>query len=247
MNLSFLKNRFTKKMAAEYFRLKKAIPRSYLAMKYLRGTGIEIGALHNPVWTGPLAKAKYVDRMSLRDLLIQYPELANLKLVDPEIIDDGEELSKVAINSQDFIIANHFIEHCEDPIRTLHMFSEKLRSDGVLYLAVPDKRRTFDKRRESTSFMHLVRDFEEGAIVSRDEHFYDFVKNVNLSEGASEEMIQQSVYELKGRDYSIHFHAWTGTEFRDFLVKLIERYQLPLEVLAMSSILDENVFILRKS
>jgi SAM-dependent methyltransferase len=247
MSWEFLKNKHTRKLASEFFRFKKAIPRSFLAMRYLRGEGLEIGALHNPVFTGPFVKVKYVDRMSLADLVGQYAELANLKLVDPEIIDDGEKLSKVTGGSQDFIIANHFIEHCEDPIRTLRNFSEKLRASGVLYLAVPDKRRTFDRKRESTSFSHLVRDFEEGAGWSRDGHFHDFVRNITLPVGANAEEIQVTIQDLKNRDYSIHFHVWTGPEFYEFLEKSIARYQLPLNILKMRSVLDENIFILQKN
>lgn len=247
MSWDFLKTKLTRKLASDFFRFKKAIPRSVLAIRYLRGEGLEIGALHNPVFTGPFVKVKYVDRMSLADLVGQYAELAKLKLVDPEIIDDGEKLSKVAGDSQDFIIANHFIEHCEDPIGTLRNFSEKLRAAGVLYLAVPDKRRTFDRRRESTSFAHLARDFEEGAACSKEEHFLDFVRNVTLPGGATAEQIQTTIQELKNRDYSIHFHVWTGPEFYDFLEKSIVRYKLPLSILKMRSVLDENVFILQKN
>ena len=34
-------------------------------------------------------------------------------------IDDGERLGKIADASQDFVIANHFLEHCQDPILAL--------------------------------------------------------------------------------------------------------------------------------
>lgn len=38
-------------------------------------------------------------------------------VVRPDIVDDGECLSKVGDFSQDFVIANHVLEHFEDPIK----------------------------------------------------------------------------------------------------------------------------------
>jgi predicted SAM-dependent methyltransferase len=52
-----------------------------------------------------------------------YPELKSRKFIEPDIIDDGEKLSRIEDASQDFIIANHFLEHCEDPIGTVGAFA----------------------------------------------------------------------------------------------------------------------------
>jgi len=241
MSLEFLKNSFTKKMAAQFYILKKAVPRSVLAMRYLKGEGIEIGALHNPVFLGPFARAKYVDRMSVKDLVLEYQELRGLDLVEPDIVDNGEVLSKVSPNSVDFIIANHFIEHCEDPIRTIKNFSIKLKNNGILYLAVPDKRFTFDKERESTPYEHLVLDHESGPEISRRNHYLDWANCFH--EKASVETIANSLME---REHSIHFHVWMKIEFANFLIKMIDSYKLPLKVIDSISVGDEGIFIVRK-
>lgn len=241
MSLEFLKNRFTRKIAAQFFVFRKAIPRSFLAMRYLRGEGIEIGALHNPVYLGPFAKAKYVDRMSANDLIIEYPELKGLNIVDPHIIDNGEQLSKIPIGSQDFIIANHFIEHCEDPIKTIKGFLERLKPEGILYLAVPDKRYTFDKERPSTSYGHLVEDHENGPLWSRESHYLEWSTYVSREADPKE-----AAKQLMENSYSIHFHVWTRNEFKEFLIKTIDDFKLPIEIVANSSVADEAIFLLRK-
>jgi hypothetical protein len=92
--------------------------REMLAHFYLKGEGLEIGALHNPLTVGPKAKVRYVDRMSVPDLKKHYPELNNLPLVPVDIVDDGEHLKTIADGTQNFVIANHFIEHCSNPIET---------------------------------------------------------------------------------------------------------------------------------
>ena len=118
--------------------------RREFAERFLAGEGLEIGALHLPLRTPSGAHVRYVDRMSVEDLRAEYAELAEWDLTPVDVIDNGELLSTIPAASQDFIVANHFLEHCEDPIRTIETHLGKLRPGGVLFYAVPDKRYTFD-------------------------------------------------------------------------------------------------------
>ena len=74
-----------------------------------------------------------------------------------------ESLATIPDGSQDFVIADHFIEHCQDPISALTIHFRVLKTGGILYMAVPDKRFTFDKDRPvtptsiSTRIMRSVR------------------------------------------------------------------------------------------
>src|SRR5688500_12343742 len=87
--------------------LDKTDLRLLLSSFYLEGQGIEVGALHLPLALPSKARAKYVDRLSVNDLRIHYPELKDLPLVNVDIIDDGEKLLTIPNESQDFIVANH--------------------------------------------------------------------------------------------------------------------------------------------
>src|SRR6185436_2198523 len=118
--------------------------RTAIAAVFLRGDGIEIGALHQPLPVPALARVKYVDRMTAVELRRQYEELAGQPLVETDIIDNGEQLTTIGDRTQDFVIANHFLEHCQNPVQTFHNLFRVLKAGGVVYLAVPDKRFTFD-------------------------------------------------------------------------------------------------------
>ena len=141
--------------------------RREFAERFLAGEGLEIGALHLPLETPPGAHVRYVDRMSVEELRAEYAELAEWDLTPVDVIDNGELLSTIPEASQDFIVANHFLEHCEDPIRTIETHLGKLRPGGVLFYAVPDKRYTFDCRRPLTPLDHMVADHEQGPERSR--------------------------------------------------------------------------------
>src|SRR5215469_14170597 len=94
--------------------------RSGLARKFLRGNGIEIGALQRKLLVPLGCTIQYVDRMNLEELRSHYPELDGVSLQAPDVIDDGEKLARFGHNSLDFVVANHFIEHCENPIGAMH-------------------------------------------------------------------------------------------------------------------------------
>lgn len=220
--------------------------RRKLAARYIRGKGIEIGALHNPLWAPPRAEVTFVDRYDVAGLRGHYPELRELPLVNVDVIDDGEKLATFQANSQDFIIANHFIEHAQDPIGTIRRHLEVLRLGGVLYMAVPDKRFTFDRARPETEFAHLLRDYVEGPNWSHEGHLREFA---SLVQGASGEGLEATIDWLRSTDYSIHFHVWTKSSFHDFLDRLIAELRLPMRIEAFVSntaVFGENICVLRK-
>ena len=111
-------------------------------------------------------------------LRAHYPDLRDKKLVRVDVVDDGERLDTVGTATQDFVIANHFLEHAQDPIGTIQRLLQVLRPQGILYLAVPDKRFTFDEGRPLTTLDHLIRDHTEGPEWSCESHFREWVEIV---------------------------------------------------------------------
>jgi SAM-dependent methyltransferase len=216
-----------------------------IADKYLEGGGIEIGALNSPLKVPRAASVKYVDRMATPDLRKQYPELADLDLVNADIIDDGERLDSIRDSTQDFVIANHFIEHCQNPLLALSNMFRVLKENGLLYLAVPDKRFTFDVDRPVTPLEHILRDFEEGGEWSRRQHFEEWVRDVNKVEDAAE--FEKRVDELIAIDYSIHFHAWTQLEMLEFILALNRKLGVRFDLELLFKNGEECIFILRKT
>jgi len=215
--------------------------RAFIAGLYLQGEGIEIGALHSPLTVGDGVTVRYVDRLPVSELRRQYPELDAYPLVEADILDDGERLATIEDASQDFVIGNHFLEHCQDPIGALKTVFRVLKPGGVAYMAVPDKRFTFDHRRPLTTIDHLVRDHDEGPEWSRHGHFEEWV---TLGEDISTQGM--TVEHLMEIDYSIHYHVWTQFELAELLAFVKREYGLPftIELLYMNSV--EVIAVLRK-
>lgn len=221
-----------------------ALDRAVIAGLYIKGQGIELGALHLPLRVPPGARVKYVDRMPVEELRRQYPELASEPLVTPDIIADGELLETVGDETQDFVIANQFIEHCQNPLLALRNMFRVLRPGGTLYLSIPDKRYTFDADRPVTSVEHLFEDYERGPGGSRRQHFEEWVRLVNKVE--DEAQAAARLEELLGMDYSIHFHVWTQAEMFELLAAVRRRLGLAFDVELFFKQANECIFILRK-
>jgi SAM-dependent methyltransferase len=217
--------------------------RMRIAERYLAGEGIEIGALHNPLAVPRAARVRYVDRLPVPELRAHYPELEQEPLVDVDILDDGERLATIGDSTQDFVVANHFLEHTQDPIGTLLSAYRVLRPGGVLYLAVPDKRHTFDSDRPLTPVDHLLRDHDEGPEVSRRAHFEEWAR---LVDKVPADEVPGRADELMEQDYSIHFHVWTQRELLELLLAVRERFELDFDLELMERIEYEVVFVLRK-
>ena len=233
------------------FWLNHSMSHQSVVKRYLHGSGIEVGALHNPLQVPPAVNVKYVDRLSVADLRKQYPELAQEKLVNVDIVDDGEELHSIADHSQDFVIAHQFIEHCQNPIRAIENMLRVLKPDGILYLSIPDKRHNFDAHRPVTDIQHLLKDYKEGPEWSRYDHYQEWATFVNLGyteppDPTADPRIAAETDRLMQMDYSIHFHVWTQTEVFELLPILQKTLNFPFEVEVFLKNFGEVILVLRK-
>ncbi|MEP7045451.1 MAG: methyltransferase domain-containing protein [Ilumatobacteraceae bacterium] len=220
--------------------------RRELAGRFLFGQGLEIGPLHLPLTVPADVDVRYVDRMKVADLRREYPELADWNLTEADVIDDGELLSTIGPESQDFIVANHFLEHCENPIGTIENHLGKLRPGGVLFYAVPDKRFTFDHPRHVTPLAHMIADYENGPAASRRDHFDDWARFVAYKDDETSEQITARARDLESAGHSIHMHVWTQAEFLQLILAARERFDDAFDIEACARQEIEFMVVLRK-
>lgn len=219
--------------------------REKIAAIYLQGKGLEIGGLHKPLITPPGATVKYLDRLSSEDLRKQYPELDPEPMVHVEIIDNGETMTKVKDQSQDFVVASHFYEHTADSIMAFKNLMRVTKKGGLIFLVIPDKRFTFDKDREITTFEHILEDHEKGPDHHRLSHFQDWVHNVDGI--TAPDKAEARVQELLEMDYSIHYHVWDPNAMLGYFVRLHEYLDGAFELMQFSHNTTEMILVLRKN
>ena len=180
--------------------------RSLLVQKYCRGHGAEIGALQQPMLVPLGARTTYID-LHPSAYWRSLPGNAAVKIVEPQIVDDGATLNSVADGLFDYLIAAHVLEHVEDPISALKTWVRVVKPGGHIIIAVPDKRFCGEEMRPTTTVDHFIRDHEEGPQVSAEEHYRDFGSNLKSLSGAELDSY------VAAAEPMIHFHTFTLTSF----------------------------------
>jgi len=185
--------------------------------------------MHFPLPPHRNMRVKYVDNTSLEDNLERFPELRKLKLVRPDYVEDGFSLPSLPSSSQDFVIANHVLEHAPNPLRVLSRWADVLRPGGVIFLAVPIAERCFDRGRTPTSVEHFAEDFRSAPEVLSQRNLEHYMEWLNISEPAilaesgkaptheSAEVRRARAEQMRSDDIEIHFHAFSVASFHDLL------------------------------
>jgi len=221
--------------------------RRELSKKYILGKGLEIGALQNPLPISEKAQVIYIDKIDVPTAYnIHYQELKGQKLANVDVLDDGEKLNVIPLGSQDFIIANHFLEHTQNPIKSIEVHLSRLKLGGILFYAVPNKNKTFDLNRPLTSFEHILQDYKNGPESSYDQHLQEWVELVDKITEPS--LQKQRIEHIKKINYSIHFHVWNEDTLLDFLEKTNKLLNYPYIIEEhVKNVGNENIAILCKS
>lgn len=132
-------------------------------LKHIRknGIGIEIGPSHNPIAPKKDGFNVQIIDVKNRDDLVKGYKGHNVNTDNIEEVDfiwDGQSFSELTGQHKhyDWIIASHVIEHTPDLIGFLNNCEAILKDDGVISLAIPDKRYCFDHYRPITGISKIL-------------------------------------------------------------------------------------------
>lgn len=196
--------------------------------------GIEIGPSFSPV--APKAEGynvHIIDHLDREGLVARYSKQNTQKIEDVDFVWGGESYLELTNKPKyySWIIASHVIEHTPDLIGFLLDCDSILQDQGVISLAIPDKRFCFDHFRPHTGIARLIdahvsgnKMHSEGSIC---EYFLDTAlkgSRINWTQGYEGEYslchnnaraaITNREKMLNG--FFIDLHAWcfTPTSFR---------------------------------
>lgn len=216
--------------------------REFFSKMFIRGSGIEIGALNMPtVIDTNFADVKYVDFFSNIELKEVYGEIAQ-EAVSVDIVEDGEKLISIKDESLDFIIANHMLEHCENFFKTILLHYQKLNKGGVLFYTIPDKRFSFDIDRDITTLEHFVEDLKVEN-TDNNEDYMEWIKKVNKVTGDNE--VSHSFESLCEQRYRIHFHVFNVESIMSAM-EYLKNNLIDIQIETVTRNINEVLIILRK-
>jgi SAM-dependent methyltransferase len=192
-------------------------------------TGLELGALHDPVVARAESHILYGDHAGTEALKQKYahnPGVPNDKIVDVDVIWGVDGAPSLPDHSLDYVIASHVMEHVPNLLGWLEHVRRVLKPNGVLGLAVPDKRFTFDFKRRETSLADIVHASLVGATAPLPicvlDHFFNAV-HVDLATAWDTDMKADALPLAHPREYAtvaakqvqageyIDCHCWVFT------------------------------------
>jgi len=149
-------------------RTKFPLPESALAHKYLDGLkGLEIGgSIHNPFGLD----AWNIDYTASTNTRFKKAELKISGRTRPvDIVAMGDRLP-ILDETQGFVVTSHVLEHFPDPIKALKEWYRVIKPGGYIFMIVPYKERTFDRKRPRTRLAELIQRHEIGQCAGTQEH-----------------------------------------------------------------------------
>lgn len=242
-------------------------PRDEIAHAHLRGEGVEIGALHMPVRVPPGVFVKYVDNTSRIDNVRRFPELDPSQILQPDYLGDGLHLGFLEDDSQDFVIANHVLEHAPVPLRVLDNWARVLKPEGCLLVSVPMAETCFDAGRVPHDIAHhiedhrlsLASDTSEAAGRELAEHNLEhYVEWVSISEPAiirergdvltpsTEEEFRARAEALQSQNIEIHYHAFDAQRFESLLKHFCSQLRPAFDIVELRDAGTEAIALLRR-
>ena len=134
------------------------------------GLGLEIGGSYQPVAAGfPGLNVRTLDHLSTDDLIAKYRNMGvdTSRIRPVDYVWGGERYRDLVGETRfDWIVASHVVEHVPDLVGFVNQCAEILTEDGVLTLAVPDRRYTFDFFRPESCLAELVDAHLQGRTMS---------------------------------------------------------------------------------
>jgi SAM-dependent methyltransferase len=122
--------------------------------------GLEIGALNHPIVDRSHSGIRYLDHLDTAGLREKYrdnPTVDIETIVDVAFVHQAGTLSDTVAGARfDYVVASHVAEHVPDLIGWLQQVAQILKPEGVLALAVPDMRFSFDGRRQPSTIVDAL-------------------------------------------------------------------------------------------
>ncbi|MBP9738456.1 methyltransferase domain-containing protein [Candidatus Saccharibacteria bacterium] len=222
-------------------------------VKLNSGIGLELGPLASPVVKKSEGDIYYLDHLSQADLRKKYKnEPVDLdKIVPVDYVIVGSLKETVGRKKFDYVIASHVIEHIPDTISWLKEIHEVLNPGGILSLAIPDKRFTFDYDRHLSYSSDVIGAYVDNLTSPTSAMMYDYI--IHCADGIDtavawgdkdyykkfppkrrwnhQDAVDMCLQNLNPDIYvDCHCYVYTPTSFAEILRELTENDLIDFEV-----------------
>lgn len=203
--------------------------------------GLEIGPLCWPLVTKTESNGRiyYVDFSTAEKSREKYKDDPNVdvnEIVETDYLWGKQTLPELVEGKLfDYVVASHVIEHVPNMLGWLREIASVLKDNGILALAIPDKRYTFDFKRQLTTLGVLVESylldkrrpgikdiFDQVSLATKVDSYEAWSGKLDPSKlihhGTPQEaLVQAQKYFLSDEYNDVHVNILTPSSFLDIL------------------------------
>ena len=201
-----------------FFRIKMSRGVKKLIPLFSGKKGIRIGGMLSGEFQECLSySTKVIDVNIVRERLGQP--------TNADYLTDATNLYFAKDDEFDFVCSSHVLEHLVNPIKALYECKRVIKRGGIIYCGVPDKRFTFDHRRQRTPLSHLIDDYQKNVAQNDTTHIQDLVDKWDERLDLCWDNRQQLLEHIRANPLSgIHHHVW----IKDDVVELFKYVHLEI-------------------
>lgn len=222
--------------------------RNDFAFHYIKEKGYEIGAQNSPLLCEKADKIQYIDYLSKKESSEKY-NIPIQECVDVDIIADANDLDHIPTKSTSFIIANHVLEHSPNPIHALCGWLRILRTDGILFLTLPNySSNEFDFEKPPTQLSHFIEDYQKS---KRKEdittvHIHEHVRIIDGVDPQNHIRFKEICDKLVQSNLHTHYHVFNKQNCIELLAHIHQH--IPIKVQNYYALKNgfELLFIIQK-
>ena len=125
---------------------------------------------------------------------------------------DGSDLNKISDSVYDSVVSSHNLEHMANPLKALKEWSRVICPNGYIILILPNKKFTFDHRRDDTVFQTILDKFNRNVGEDNLDSLPEILRLHDLPmdppAGNFEQFTKRSLDNYNNR--CLHHHVFTG-------------------------------------
>ena len=214
--------------------------------------GLEIGPLASPLVLkseGPILYADYVSAEELRAKSAPDPNVRveDIVSVDFSLTDTPLAALSSRLPPLQYVVASHVFEHVPNPVGWLRELAALLEVGGLISLAIPDRRFTFDYLRSETTLAALlaydIERLSHPSVAQLIDHYLNVSKVDQVeawNSGCDGKVLERyhsleiALYlaekALRGEYVDCHCTVWTADSFLRLFPEVARLRALPLEI-----------------
>lgn len=145
---------------------------------------------------------------------------------------EATKMNTIQAGIYDFLLSSNVLEHTANPLAATREFCRIVKKQGIIIIAVPNKKYCFDHNREYTTFDHIMEDYKKNMDEDDLSHLDEIIEKhdyeLDPDCGGKEQFVERAKKNCINR--CLHHHVFSFDVLKKMMehseIDMIETFQL---------------------